>query len=52
MIVLKDKAERIIGVRVTVVTIEVEYTSIRRITIVTATYEPRIVSVNEIGVQL
>ena len=50
MIVLKDKAERIRSVRLTVVVVEIEDTSICRRTIVTATTEPRIVSVNEIGV--
>ena len=50
MIVLKDKAERIRSVRVTEVVVEAEYTSIRRIIIATATIEPRIGSVNEIGV--
>ena len=51
MIVLKNKAERIRSVRATVVVIEIEYTRTCRITIDTATYEPRNISVNEIGVQ-
>ena len=50
MIVSKDKAERECIVRATVIVVEVEHTSICRITIVTATHEPRPIIVNEIGV--
>ena len=50
MIVLKDKAERIIDVRVTVVVLKSEYTCTCRITKVTATVKPWIGSENEIGV--
>ena len=50
MIVLKDKAERIVIDRTTVLVVEIEHTSTRRIIKVTATTEPWIVRVNEIGV--
>ena len=50
MIVLKDKAERIVSDRFTIIVIEIEHTGICRVTIVTATQEPRSAIVNEIGV--